>query len=52
MSSSKKYLIQFGVGVVIGWIGMFTSLLSGKVFNLPLGYATLNVKNVAKNSVV
>ena len=51
MSSSKKYLKQFGVGVGIGWIGMFVSVLTGEIFNQPLGYATPSVKNVAKNSV-
>ena len=48
--SYKKYLKQFGVGFCIGWIGMFVSVLSGEVFNQPLGYATPSVKNVAKNS--
>ena len=49
--SSKEYLKQFGVGVGIAWIGMFASVLTGEVFNQPLGYATPSVKNVAKNSV-
>ena len=50
MDGYKKYLKQFGVGVGIGWIGMFGSALSGGIFNQTLGYATPNFKNVAKTA--
>ena len=35
----------------ISWIGMFGSVLTNEIFNIPSGYSNPSVKNTFKNSI-